>query len=850
MHRFTFRGPIRDAQFSPDGRYIAVTNKNKLEVWRAPSLQKEFSPFALHRTYTGHFDDIVSIDWSPDGQYLLTASKDATARVYTLNPVPGFIPVTLSGHRDRLVSAHFAAADAIYTVSKDGGVAVWVWAPEGSEARQLITSKSKRARGYTAEDDDEEDADVEGEGQGEEAGEDGLAVPVKLDAAQRIKAKPSIAMLASRIAHDIPAPVLDPVTGKISLIRGQWMLQAKQYIRQDQSSVKCAALHRGTGLLVVGWDSGAFGLYSMPDGRLMHALSVSAHEVHSVCISADGAWLALGSRSLGQLLVWDWQGESYVLRQQGHAYAVDACAYSPNGQLVVTGGGDGKVKVWNATSGFSFVTFTEHKAGVTGVTFIGGKGGHGLAVLSSSMDGTVRAFDLVRYRNFRTLTAPANGGDTGASVQFSCVAADESGEIVVAGGMDPFNIYVWALATGKCTDVLAGHASPISGLSFSSSTSLLASSSWDKTVRVWDVYRSGTATEVFTHGTDVLDVSFRPDGEELAACCLDGTLALWDVKRGVQTGSIDARLDVQPGRKEGDARAAANQQGVQHFSSVAYSPDGELLLAGGRSAYVCLYAAKPKLLLRRFAVTHNRSLSGILQKLNSKGLGEGGVPLALLDLDPTDADAEDARRVPDDSLPGVRKGDAASRRHAAAEARVGRVAWAPTGSAFGAATPEGLLLFSRDEGLVFDPFELGEDVTLDALEAALARGSHARALLLACHLGEPALLERCLEATPVDLIRLVVRALPLAFVDKVLACVAGRVQPGGPKSSPHLEFYLMWLLALLGSHGAAYKARPTLFASSLRAAHKALVARKDSLVSLCESNRHLLAFLTEGPALV
>jgi periodic tryptophan protein 2 len=47
VHRFTFRGPVRDVQFSPDGRYLAVTNKTKLEVWRAPSLEKEFSPFAF-----------------------------------------------------------------------------------------------------------------------------------------------------------------------------------------------------------------------------------------------------------------------------------------------------------------------------------------------------------------------------------------------------------------------------------------------------------------------------------------------------------------------------------------------------------------------------------------------------------------------------------------------------------------------------------------------------------------------------------------------------------------------------------------------------------------------------------
>lgn len=46
---------------------------------------------------------------------------------------------------------------------------------------------------------------------------------------------------------------------------------------------------------------------------------------------------------LGQLLVWEWQSESYVLKQQGHFNSMVSLAYSPDGQHIVTGGDDGKV---------------------------------------------------------------------------------------------------------------------------------------------------------------------------------------------------------------------------------------------------------------------------------------------------------------------------------------------------------------------------------------------------------------------------------------------------------------------------------------------------------------------------
>lgn len=54
-------------------------------------------------------------------------------------------------------------------------------------------------------------------------------------------------------------------------------------------------------------------------------------------------------------------------------------------------------------------------------------------LLSASLDGTVRAWDLLRYRNFRTFTTPS-------SRQFVSLAADQSGEVICAGTLDSFEV--------------------------------------------------------------------------------------------------------------------------------------------------------------------------------------------------------------------------------------------------------------------------------------------------------------------------------------------------------------------------------------------------------------------------
>ena len=108
----------------------------------------------------------------------------------------------------------------------------------------------------------------------------------------------------------------------------------------------------------------------LPNCEGIQVLSVSRERVSSLAFNESGTWLAVGCAKLGQLLVWEWKSETYVLKQQGHYFDVACCSFSPDGSLVATGSDDRKVKVFNQNSGFCFVTFSEHTAPVTAVQFM------------------------------------------------------------------------------------------------------------------------------------------------------------------------------------------------------------------------------------------------------------------------------------------------------------------------------------------------------------------------------------------------------------------------------------------------------------------------------------------------
>lgn len=64
-----------------------------------------------------------------------------------------------------------------------------------------------------------------------------------------------------------------------------------------------------------------------------------------MAINKSGDWIAIacGKGTEGQLVVWEWQSETYVMKQQSHSQFITTVAYSPDGSQIATGAQDGKV---------------------------------------------------------------------------------------------------------------------------------------------------------------------------------------------------------------------------------------------------------------------------------------------------------------------------------------------------------------------------------------------------------------------------------------------------------------------------------------------------------------------------
>ena len=297
----------------------------------------------------------------------------------------------------------------------------------------------------------------------------------------------------------------------------------------------------------------------------------------------------------------------------------------------------------------------------------------------------------------------------------------------------------------------------MTSLAFSPESASLASGSWDKSVRLWDVYEGRGQTDVLPHQHDVLTVAFRPDGKQIAAATLDGQVFLWDPNDAKLEGTIEGRRDMAGGKVIGDLRSGANVAAGKSFKALAYSADGALLLAGGDSKSVCVYDVAGKALLKKFHLSKSKAFDGTIERLESSRVTDAG-PLDLL---PGASDSDDdeglrrgaerdaaraltsasresrVRRCP--SRRGrrrrrLRRGRQARTPRSVRAVRCKHVAFAPTGQGWCASTTEGVMVFSKDVGAAFDPTDLGENVTPSAARMALREGDARRALLMALRL--------------------------------------------------------------------------------------------------------------------
>lgn len=282
--------------------------------------------------------------------------------------------------------------------------------------------------------------------------------------------------------------------------------------------------------------------------------------------------------------------------QTGH-FIIYSIAFSPEGQLLASGGSDQTIKLWDVATGRELRTLTGHSDDVESVAF----SPDGRTLASGSNDETIKLWDVVTGRELRTLTGHQGGV---ISISFS-----PDGQTIGSGSLDK-TVKLWDTETGRVLHTLSGHKDLVECIAFGRNGRTLASGSFDKTIKVWDV-GSGRELHEFLTSDWVTSVAFSLDGSILGAAT-GHTVQLWDLPNGrvlrtlrghtalvesvafspnrttLASGGGDSNIklwDVDVGR---EVRTLVGDSIVR---AVAFSPDGKILASAHDKHVITLWDA-------------------------------------------------------------------------------------------------------------------------------------------------------------------------------------------------------------------------------------------------------------------
>jgi hypothetical protein len=255
---------------------------------------------------------------------------------------------------------------------------------------------------------------------------------------------------------------------------------------------------------------------------LLKALAGISGNVNGVGFSADGTLLfaAAGEAGLfGELSLWNTADWSRRITLRGHRDALLGAALSPDGKLVATASYDQTIRLWDVATGKELRVLKGHNGAVFDVAF--DPTGHLLA--SASGDRTVKLWDVASGERLDTFSQPTKD-------QYAVVFSPD-GQRVIAGGVDS-RIRVWQLSpsakegTNVLIESLFAHDGPIVRLAISRDGRWIASSSEDRTIKIWDAARFTQVEKLADQSDWTTALAIAPDNRTLAAGRMDGSLSI------------------------------------------------------------------------------------------------------------------------------------------------------------------------------------------------------------------------------------------------------------------------------------------------------------------------------------
>ncbi|OBZ72612.1 putative WD repeat-containing protein C25H1.08c [Grifola frondosa] len=286
-----------------------------------------------------------------------------------------------------------------------------------------------------------------------------------------------------------------------------------------------------------------------------------------------------GEPQLDESIVFEDNSMQHFPNHKGSVFAISTHPVAP---LAASGGEDDLGYIWDFTTGEEIVKLTGHTDSVTATAF----SADGELIATGGMDGKVRVWRRVGKENWNTweFLTELSGPD-----EVMWLRWHPKGNVLLAGSNDT-TVWLWQLPSGNTMQVFAGHTGPVQCGGFTPDGKRIITADADGTLIFWD---PRSPTPLFKLSPS--DARFALDGITALAVNPASTLAVVGGSSGgvrvinLSKGEVISAL---AGHQEGESIEAVEFlefAGAGIPPGAAVSASGGVVVTGGTDGKACIW---------------------------------------------------------------------------------------------------------------------------------------------------------------------------------------------------------------------------------------------------------------------
>lgn len=478
----------------------------------------------------GHTAGITDLNYSPDGKYIVSASRDGTARVWSAGTAR--LKYTLKSGSGLLTSASYSPdGKKIITTYLNGVPAVWD-AETGKkitnlEEQRLVSDYNKASFNNNG------SRIVTPHYSSYKAmvwdSETGKMIYTIDENRYVFRAQSYCAACHAFYSHNGNFIITSSEENSIAI----WDAKTRQQVRTISSggTVYDLQTDKTDKYIIASSLDSSCRIWDMKSGEPILVFKETDTDIMDVKFSPDTKYAAI-ALSDSTLVIWDIPNKKKVKTIRSRHGIIRQIVFSPEGLRFATADSRNMVSLWDIEH-WAYINEVEFPGGVSCIQF--SPDGNEMAVASYAAVTVLNTFNMEEINSLRTKI-----------FQPELLAASPDGRYFVSTAhSSDYSLRVWDIAKGTLATEKSGHEKLITGADYSNDGKQLVSSSNDNTIKLWDT-RSWECINTFTDcKVSLSKVKFSSTNRYIAAIGDDNALYVWDMSQSKLIMRIPADKEIE-----------------------------------------------------------------------------------------------------------------------------------------------------------------------------------------------------------------------------------------------------------------------------------------------------------------